>query len=98
MGMAKVALEHLSNVEYGSAYHDIAGIAAWAMIGGDREQLMQLLKGPVFDGDVISKNSRDRLLQLGLAVRCCVNHQQGYTAASHTAYTVWSIATGVQAP
>ena len=98
MGMAKTAIEHLAKVEYGSAYHDIAGIAAWAMIGGDREQLLQLLKGPVWDGDVISKNSRDRLLQLGLAVRCCVNCQQGYTAASYTAYTIWSIATGVQAP
>lgn len=54
------------------------------------EQLHQLLfSGPVYDGDVISKSGRDQLLKLKLAVRCCVGGEQGYTAASYSAYTVY---------
>ena len=53
--------------------------------------LEQLLTNPTWDGDVISKTYRDELLQYGLAVRVCVNNQQGFTAATYFAYTVMKI-------
>lgn len=75
--------------EYGSKEHDDAGRALWDGIGGTgQEQLTQLLKGPTWDGDILSKHARDRLLHIGLATRCCMNGEQGYTAATYPAYTI----------
>lgn len=34
------------------------------------EALMQLLNGPVWDGNVISKSYRDQLVKNGLAIHC----------------------------
>ena len=80
---------------WGSDAYEIAAWAAWnAMSGGEQEALDQLLfKGPVWDGDVISKEARDALLSWGLAVRCCVKGEQGYTAASYRAYHIFKIGT-----
>lgn len=52
------------------------------------EQLEQLIKGPVWDGDVISKADRETLFEIGLAIRVCAKGTQGYTGAT---YTAWSI-------
>lgn len=52
------------------------------------EQLQQLVSGPIYDGDIISKNSRDFLLRMGLAIRVCCKGEQGYTGATYTAHTV----------
>ena len=53
-----------------------------------QEQLIQLVNGPVWDGDVISKNHREELFAMGLAVRVCHKGEQGYTAAKYPAYTL----------
>ena len=56
----------------------------------EREALAQLVtQGPVWDGDVISKTTRDRLLTLGLASRACNKGEQGYTVANYRGYDVW---------
>lgn len=47
------------------------------------EQLEQLVNGPVWDGDVISKSLRDELFDLGLAIRVCCKGEQGYTGAKY---------------
>ena len=57
---------------------------------GCYEQMMQLLEGPVWDGDVIGKGPRDRLIEVGLATRVCVKRRQGYTAATYLAHTLYS--------
>lgn len=55
-----------------------------------REQLNQILhQGPVWDGNVLSKSARDDLLDFGLATRCCYMGEQGYTAATYLALTVF---------
>lgn len=55
-----------------------------------REVLKQLLfRGPVHDGDIASKAARGDLFGLGLAVRCCYKGQQGYTAATYQAYSIY---------
>lgn len=84
----------LDSAEWGSTEHDVALFALWrAMTPGHHEQLHQLLfHGPVADGDVLSKSFRSDLIALGLAVRCCSKGEQGYTAASYRAYTVWKAA------
>lgn len=57
---------------------------------GEREVLNQLLHtGPVWDGNIISKSSRDTLLDYGLAVRCCFMGEDGYTAASYEGLSVF---------
>lgn len=53
-----------------------------------REQLTQLVKGPVWDGDVISKTHRGRLFAMGLAIRVCCKGEQGYTGAKYIAYSI----------
>jgi hypothetical protein len=48
------------------------------------ESLAQLVKdGPVWDGDVVSKATRDELLELKLASRAVVKGQEGYTVANY---------------
>ena len=88
------AIAVMDKEEYGS---DAFDVAAWAIYGamdsGQREVLRQLLfNGPVWDGDICSKAARGDLFDWGLAVRCCFKGEQGYTAASYRAYTVYKAA------
>ncbi len=66
------------------------GAVVWdALDSAQREVLRQLLfQGPVWDGNVVSKAARDDLIDYGLATRCCFLGEQGYTAATYTAYSV----------
>lgn len=60
-----------------------------SLSGGQREQLKQLVeRGPVWDGDVVSKSARDDLIGLGLATRVCVKGEQGFTAANYRGWDV----------
>jgi hypothetical protein len=55
-----------------------------ALSPAHREELQHLFKnGPVHDGDVISKMSRDDLVRWRLATRINVRGQWGYTAATY---------------
>ena len=55
-----------------------------------RDVLKQLLfQGPVYDGNIISKSDRNYLISVGLAVRVCYLGEQGYTAATYPAFTVF---------
>ena len=59
-----------------------------------RSQLKQLLfHGPVFDGAVLSKQARTELISSGLATRCCVHGELGYTAATYVALSVYKTQT-----
>jgi len=73
------------------------GAIAWdALPSSHREQLSQLLfQGPVWDGYIISKADRDDLIDLGLAVRCCFQGEQGYTAATYIAYSIFKQGGGI---
>lgn len=69
-------------------YFQFAHVVAVLLPKNLREQLEQLINGPVWDGDVIGKSHRDRLLGLGLAVRVCYKGEQGYTGATYFAFVV----------
>lgn len=71
-------------------YFHYAHIVACLLPKNLREQLKQLVNGPIWDGDVISKADRSELFQLGLAVRVCCKGEQGYTGAVYFAHTVLS--------
>lgn len=85
------AIKAMDQAEFGSNAFDVAAWAAYqAMDSGQREVLRQLLfHGPVWDGDVCSKAARGDLFDWGLAVRCCFKGEQGYTAASYRAFTIY---------
>jgi len=84
------ALRGLAIMDTDDGYFSGAPIVWDALSSGQREQLNQLLhQGPVWDGNVISKSCRDDLIDFGLATRCCFMGEQGYTAASYRALTVW---------
>jgi len=81
------ALEKMNASDEG--YFAYGGIVWDALSPGERDVLKQLLfQGPVWDGNIISKSDRDNLIDAGLAVRCCFLGEQGYTAATYTAYSV----------
>ena len=69
-------------------YFEFAHIVACLLDKHLHEQLQQLINGPVWDGDVISKTHRNELFDLGLAIRVCCQGQQGYTGATYFAYGV----------
>ena len=89
---AKLAdMEYLeSRNQFGSPEYDVLGRNVWNLLSdGQRDVLKQLLfDGPIWDGDIVSKASRDDLLRWELAVRCCYKGQQGHTAASYKAFTI----------
>jgi hypothetical protein len=82
------AIRQMEGIDEG---YSAFGAIAWdAMSNGMRDQLRQLLfQGPVWDGNVISKSDRDDLINLRLATRCCFLGEQGYTAATYMAYSVF---------
>lgn len=53
-----------------------------------KEQLSQLVNGPVWDGDVISKNHRGILFEMGIATRVCCKGEQGYTGSKYIGYSI----------
>lgn len=84
--LLKQAIELSSTKE--CDYFKCAELAAKYLSKKYAEQLYQLVNGPVYDGDIISKVDRDYLLSIGLAVRVCHKGEQGYTAATYFAYSV----------
>jgi hypothetical protein len=70
------------------SYFDICKAIALIFPKQIAEQLEQLVNGPVWDGDVISKADRGVLFDMGLAIRVCHKGQQGYTGANYTAFTI----------
>ena len=58
--------------------------------GGNLDTLIALVEnGPLFDGDVPSKNSRDILIAAGLATRVVVKGEDGYTASTYAGRDVY---------
>ena len=45
--------------------------------------------GPLFDGDVPSKEERDILMEVGLCVKVCVKGEDGFNAANQTAFYIF---------
>ena len=88
--MGEVAADLLQWLGRDGVDDDAIAPKIWADLNsGERDTLLALWRGnPVEDGDIPSKVGRDALLSLGLAVRCCVCGEQGYTAASYLAGTL----------
>jgi hypothetical protein len=76
------------NQNFDKGYFKIAHIAACLLPKHLGEQLEQLVNGPVWDGDIISKSCRGQLFECGLAIRVCKNGEQGFTGATYFAYSV----------
>lgn len=51
-------------------------------------QLGQLVRGPVWDGDVMSKSQRSELFDMGIAIRVCAKGEQGYTGAKYIGFSI----------
>jgi hypothetical protein len=48
------------------------------------EMLVQLIvQGPVYDGDVVSKNLRDQLIAAGFAAKVIINQKEAGTCATY---------------
>lgn len=88
---AQVIEDELKADRFGS---DAYELALWALYhslsSGQKEVLRQLLfHGPVYDGDIASKSARDDLFDYDLAVRCAFKGEQGFTAGTYRAVSVW---------
>lgn len=83
--IVRQAIEVLQKREQGSEEYECAAYALKIAMGATHvealEQLVQ--KGPVYDGDVISKSARDDLIHWGLAQRAYVQGEAGFTAANY---------------
>lgn len=54
------------------------------MTGAEKETLVALVeRGPLWDGDLPSKQGRDALVRQGLAVRVVVKGEDGWQAATY---------------
>lgn len=89
-GNRKQVIDAMKDMEDDDKYLSYAPIVWDGLSSAQREQLVQLLfTGPVYDGSVISKSARDELIEYGLATRCCFMGEDGYTAATYPALTVF---------
>lgn len=69
---------------------------ARAMTPMQRECLIQLVeRGPVWDGDICSKQARGELFDMGLADRAIVKGQQGYSAANYLGFETYQALKGL---
>ena len=83
-------LDARTKMDTDDGYFAYAPIVWDGLSDAQREQLNQLLhQGPVWDGNIISKEARTDLIEYGLAVRCCFMGEDGYTAATYPAVTVF---------
>ena len=92
--LTKEIIQVGSNADDG--YFDYAAVVARRLPKHLHESLEQLINGPVWDGDVISKSLRDELFYFGLATRVCCKGQQGYTGGTYFAYSVMKIANEIK--
>lgn len=53
-----------------------------------KAQLSQLVRGPVWDGDVMCKAQRGELFEMGIAIRVCCKGEQGYTGSKYIGYSI----------
>lgn len=89
-GNAKQVRHAVAMMNTDDGYFAYAPIAWDGLSSAQREQLNQLLhQGPVWDGNVICKSARSDLIEFGLATRCCFMGEDGYTAATYKALTVF---------
>lgn len=72
----------------GDDYFELASQVAKLLPTELTESLDQLVNGPVFDGDIISKSRRDVLIGIGLGIRVCCKGEQGFTGGTYFAYSV----------
>lgn len=53
-----------------------------------KEQLQQLVNGPIWDGNIISKSDRGILFEMGIATRVCCKGEQGHTGSKYIGYSI----------
>lgn len=81
--MIVLANEAHSGVDDGR-YVQLCNVLREMLSKSHREQLAQLvMRGPVWDGDVISKSTRGDLLQLRMASRALYKGAEGHTVATY---------------
>jgi hypothetical protein len=61
--------------------------------GEAKEVLCQAAKGPIFDGDVVSKNGKSELYKHQLMLRVMNNNQHGDNAVNQLGYCVFELLT-----
>lgn len=88
----KIAKVLANNPQCNSAYEVACYAMHHALESWQRNTLAQLIEhGPIWDGNILSKNGRDDLISLGLASRACVKGQQGFTVANYIGWDVYQI-------
>jgi hypothetical protein len=90
-------VKYIVNADQCSEYYEEHCRTAWNCMNlGQREILKQLVEtGPVWDGDIASKQNRDDLFAFGLASRACVKGEQGFTVANYRGWDVYKAGTSL---
>lgn len=81
-------LVDMATADDGGHYFEIVHAIALIFPASHVDQLQQLVKGPVWDGNITSKSNRSDLFDMNLAIRVCCKGEQGYTGATYTAHTL----------
>lgn len=87
--LTKFLIKKTQDDRYSDDYFELCRLIARVFPKHLKQQLAQLLRGPVWDGDVMSKQHRGELFDLGVAVRVCNKMEQGYTASKYIGYTIY---------
>lgn len=80
----------LKHAEISEPVNNVYTFAIWQLLSPkSKETLMSLvLDGPLDDGEVLSKGSRDYLLKIGLASKGCLGGSDGYNFATNAGFRV----------
>lgn len=69
-------------------YFDTVHAIALVFPANLREQLTQLVSGPIWDGNIINKSDRAELFDMGIAIRVCCSGEQGHTGARYIGFSI----------
>ena len=86
----KIAMEFV--VEHSK--NDDAAKLYKLLSGGETDTLKKCIEaGPISDGDVPSKDARDKLIDMGMVVKVVSKGEDGFNACNQIAYSFYQLAT-----
>jgi hypothetical protein len=91
MTVTPIMLKILEITDASDSRYNVCCRVIWeAMTQNEQACLKQLVEtGPVWDGNIVSKEGRGHLFDYGLATRIIVKNEQGYSGANYRGWNVY---------
>lgn len=92
--MLKTAHTMLQTADSTGAEFDMLCFTVWSLLPSEARDTLRALctNGPLWDGNVPSKNGRDTLINMGFASKAVVKGEHGFQVANYLGWAVYASA------